>query len=293
MINKDDSIYTGLYLFSIADSSSASFTGYKQWLTNPQTENVSRFGNSDANNQVLSDTARLGYKGNSGSVPFTLVVQYNFLDRFRIGAGIGYEIHQLPIMSPTVGEDILGQYVPEIHKTHLLRYFGMIGGKVYQIQDWSYFVDIQIGKTKFGNAFSKTATHTGLFFNIGFPMEYEFSEYFRAFIRPSVEFKNYQTSLEGFSAITTVQPAVYVHFGFRYNIPEIPRCHLKAKNPTGYDYPKRFTNKTCRIQKKHIHGDRMYRGQPFYKKQNPKVGQNYPVLKKYKLFNRRKMGGGY
>jgi hypothetical protein len=88
-------------------------------------------------------------------------------------------------------------------------------------------------------------------------------------------------------------PTLFVHFGFRYNIPEIGRCPIKAKNPPGTEYPKDFTNKTCRIQKKHIHGNQAFRGQPFYKKQNPKIGENHPNLIKFKLFNRRKLSGEY
>jgi len=131
-----------------------------------------------------------------------------------------------------------------------------------------------------------------MYFNIGFPIEYEFSEYFRAYIRPSYEFKNY-TITSHLGDILHHHPTLFMHFGVRYNIPEIPRCKIKSLNPPGNDYPEDFTNKHCRIQKKHIHGDRAFRGQPFYKKQNPKIGENHPNLIKYRLFNRRKLSGGY
>ncbi len=292
VINKSDSLYSGLYLFNLADSTSTSFTGYQYWANAPVGSTVTRFENIDTDNQVLSDTARLGYKGHAGTLPFTLVIQYNFLERFRIGGGLAYEWHRLPDMTPFSGKQRIGAYEPNIRSTHFLRYFGMVGGKIYQIMDWSYFMDIQIGKVKMGRAFDKATTSNGLFFNIGFPIEYEFSEYFRAVIRPSYELKNYQVSLD-LGNITHRQPALYVHFGFRYTIPEMPRCPLRAKDPAGYDYPKNFTNKTCRIQKKHVHGDKGFRGQPFYKKQNPKIGENDPNLHKYKLFNKRNLGGGY
>ena len=293
IINKDDSLYTGLYLFALADSSNSPFTGYKNWLNAPEASTVDRFENIDQKNQVLGDTVRLGFKGNAPTIPLTLIVHYNFLERFRLGAGISFEWHSLPTMSPFSAEGVIGKYNPNVRNTTFFRYFGMAGGKIYQRMDWSYFVDIQIGKVKMGNAFDKSVISQGIFFNIGIPIEYEFSEYFRVYLRPSYEFKNYKVALEGAGAITHQQPAVYIHFGFRYNIPELPRCPLKAKTPTGYDYPKKFTNKTCRIQKKHVHGDKAYRGQPFYKKQNPKIGENYPNLHKYRLFNRRKISGGY
>jgi len=37
----------------------------------------------------------------------------------------------------------------------------------------------------------------------------------------------------------------------------------------------------------------LYRGQPFYKPQNPDIGEDYRNLIMYKLFNRRKLSGGY
>jgi hypothetical protein len=293
IINKDDSLYNGLYLFSLADSLNSPFVGFQNWLNAPMADSVDRFENIDLNNQVLGDTARLGFRGNAPTIPLTLIVHYNFLERFRLGAGISFERHSLPTMNPFVGEEVLGQYRPNVEKSTFIRYFGVFGGKVYQRMDWSYFVDIQIGKVKMGKAFEKESINQGIFFNIGVPIEYEFSEYFRVYLRPSYEFKNYKVLLSETRAINHRQPALYIHFGFRYNIPELPRCPLKAKNPTGYDYPKKFTNKTCRTQKKHIHGDQAYRGQPFYKKQNPKIGENHPNLHKYRLFNRRKVSGGY
>ncbi len=293
VINKDDSLFSGLYLFNISDSVSTTFTAYQHWLTTPRESTITRFENIDEGNQLLSDTARLGYKGNSAAIPFTLTIHYNFLERFRLGGGIAYEIHHLPTMEALVGNDIIGPYEPIKNSVGFLRYFGMAGGKIYEELGWAYFVDIQIGKVKMGKTFDRATVTNGLFFNIGFPVEYEFSEYFRGFVRPSFEFKNYRVAIGDIRAITHQQPALLVHFGFRYNIPEIPRCPLKAKNPSGYDYHKNFTNKTCRIQKKHVHGNKAYRGQPFYKEQNPKIGENYRQLHKYRFFNRRKLNGGY
>jgi hypothetical protein len=41
----------------------------------------------------------------------------------------------------------------------------------------------------------------------------------------------------------------------------------------------------------HAHGNREYRSRvhPFYKKQNPNYGENYPRLIKYKGKNKRKL----
>lgn len=294
VVNYSDSIAQGLYLFAVQDSTNSPFTGYQNWLNAPSVSAVNRFANSDQNNQVLSDTARLGYKGSAGAIPFTFTLSIRILDHFIIGGGITYEIHRLPVMNPMTGEELIGKYVPNVRSTHLRKYFGTVGGKVYEYMGWSYYVDLQIGKIAMGGAYDKASISNSLFFNLGLPIEYEFSEYLSAVIRPSFEYKSYKVVLpEIGGAVKHTFPSLYVSIGFRYRIPEIPRCPIHARTPTGYDYPKKFTNKTCRIQKKHVHVDREFRGQPFYKKQNPKIGENHPTLFRYHWYNKRKISGGY
>ena len=296
VLNKTDSTDNGLYLFTLQDSSASPFFGYQNWLNAPDSASVTRNSTSDLQNQVLSDTAKLGYKGSAGAIPLTLIISVDLFDRVRIGGGAAFEIHHLPSMNPYTGADALGQYKPNVKTTNLKRVFGTVGARVYDFMYWTYYADIQIGKIWMGGAYDKSLISQGVYFNIGVPIEYEFSEYLKGYIRPSYEFKSYRLDLPEFGgSIRHRYPALFVHVGFRYTIPELPRCRLNAKNPPGYDYPKKFTNKTCRYQKKHIHGNKGYRGQPFYKKQNPKVGENYPNLHKYRWWrmNRRKVSGGY
>jgi len=296
VINKNDPDDDGLYVFTLQDSSSSPFIGYQNWLNAPTSSSVTRSIANDQENQVLSDTAKLGYRGTSGVIPFTLVVSVDILDRFRVGGGAAFEIHHLPSMNPYTGKDALGKYIPDIKTSNLKRVFGTVGGRIYKHMYWSYYADIQVGKIWMGGAYDKSLINQGVYFNIGFPIEYEFSEYLSSYIRPSYEFKSYKMNLpELGGTVKHRYPALIVQFGFRYTIPELPRCRLHARTPTGYDYPKKFTNKTCRYQKKHVHGNKGYRGQPFYKKQNPQVGENYPNLHKYRWWrlNRRKISGGY
>jgi hypothetical protein len=296
VLNKIDPGDDGLYVFALQDSSSSPFTGYQNWLNAPVSSSVTRNVSSDLERQVLSDTARLGYKGTAGAIPFTFIVSVDLFERVRIGGGAAYEFHHLPTMSPYTGKDILGKYAPNVKTTNLKRVFGTVGAKVYEFMYWTYYADIQVGKIWMGGAYDKSLISQGVYFNIGFPIEYEFSEYLSAYIRPSYEYKTYNMSLpELGGTVRHRYPALFVHIGFRYTIPELPRCPIRAKNPPGYDYPKKFTNKTCRYQKKHVHADKAFRGQPFYKKQNPKVGENHPNLYKYRWWrmNRRKISGGY
>ncbi|HLF35188.1 MAG TPA: hypothetical protein VI583_13180, partial [Cyclobacteriaceae bacterium] len=265
----------------------------KNWLNYPSTLIIPY---DSSNTSSLSDTSVLKYKGNSFSIPLTLQVHYEFLDRFRAGAGVSLEYHRLPVLTPSRDRDIIGDYVPDKKGTLFTRYFIMAGARIYRKWGWSYFVDAEIGKLNMGSAFNKAAIIKGLYFNLGASMEFEISEYLHAVVRPSFEYKRYTLYTGSGYPVNHQFPAVYLNLGFKYNIPEIPRCPIHSNDPPGIQfptYPKSYTNRHCRIQKKHFHGDRQFRGQPFYKKQNPEIGENQPVPVRRMLFNRRKLSGGY
>jgi hypothetical protein len=71
----------------------------------------------------------------------------------------------------------------------------------------------------------------------------------------------------------------HLQFGITIKIPEIPRSPIEADH----------------VQLKHVITDPAtgrlmeVRGQPFWKKQNPKVGENDRKLWRYKWRNKRKM----
>ena len=121
-------------------------------------------------------------------------------------------------------------------------------------------------------AYDKTSLQNGLYFNVGFPFEYELSEYFWVVARPSFDFKSYTmnaaASTNESAGFQHSQPAFYLNFGIRMKFPEVRRCPVKS----------------CRTQLKHVHGGREFRGQPFYLEQNPKIGEldAHPLNKKAK-----------
>ena len=287
----------GLYLFNVGDYNPSgggpqSLVGASSWLANPGFNSIN-INPEDTTHLILGDSMLLKYRGNSATYPITLKLFYSFLDRFRIGGGVTAEFMRLPVMHPVNGEDIIGNYIPEIKNAFLMRYFGMVGGRIWERYGWKYYAEVEIGKIDMLTGFNNAYITKGLYFNVGFPMEFAFSEYLSAVVKPSFEYKSYNLSLGPLGAVNHQYPAVYISFGFKYNIPEAPRCPLHAKPAPGYEYPKKFTNKTCRIQTRHYHNGKLYRGQPFYKWQDPDIGQDYPNLIMYKLFNRRKISGGY
>ncbi len=293
---RDPGTDKGLFIFPLDSSfnlanGSKSFVAAQNWLNNPRYRQIT-VNPEDSLRMIRGDEKLLKFRGSSPAVPISLTLFYSFLDRFRAGAGIQMEFGKLPVMSPVNGEKILGKYYPDKSNTLFLKYYGMVGSKIYELYGWTYYADLEIGKIEMLNTFNNQYISRSLFFNLGFPMEFEFSEYLSAVVRPSVEYKSYNLNMGLLGTVHHLYPSAYLTFGFKYNIPEAPRCPLHAKFPADKNWPKNFTNKTCRIQTKHYHNGKLYRGQPFYKPQNPDIGQDYKNLIMYKLFNRRKLSGG-
>ncbi len=241
------------------------YTGVTDWLNAPAPVSGTMSIATGSDNRILyTDSAENKYKGSGFSIPVDASLQFD-IDRFRIGGGISYEFHKVNQLKPKNQ----GQWPYKTNFTlaTMFRYYFYIGAKVYHLKGWDYNVDIRIGKVKYGGQYDKSVLQNGLFFNIGIPLEYEFSEYFWVFVRPSFEYKNYTIALPAgdvaAGGIQFNQPALYVNVGVRMKLPEIRRCPIKS----------------CQTQLKHVHGSREFRGQPFYKEQNPKIGQLYPKLK--------------
>lgn len=236
------------------------YTGLVDWLNAPTVvEGNAVIGGSTGNNILYSDSSTIGYKGSGFNIPLNISLQLD-IDRFRIGGGIIYEFHKIGSLKPA-GQGTY-PYVPNFNSTFMFRYFFMAGARVYHFMGWDYNIDIQIGKVKYGKQYDKSAIQNGIYFNLGIPIEYEFSEYFWIFLRPSFDFKNYTTTInqnDGSAGFQHNQPALYLNFGVRMKLPDIKRCPIKS----------------CRTQLKHVHGGREFRGQPYFKRQNPKIGELY------------------
>lgn len=250
---------------------------YRDWLNFPTIPDTLIL--TDANFYSL-DTNAVRFNGIGSGIPlmFSIHVQ---IERFRIGGGASFEFHQIANLTPNIYQEDLGSYNSNPNTSVFSKYYGMLAGEYFRIGDYHYIAELLVGIMKYGKGFDQSNLQPSLFFNLGAPIEKEFSEYFRVFLRPSLEYKSYEMALPGTpQTIRHTVPAAYVSLGFRYNIPETPRCPIAA----------------CQTQLKHRHkhlGSKEYRGQPFYKRQNPKIGENYPKLHRYKGKNKRKRSGGY
>jgi hypothetical protein len=223
---------------------------------------------------VRSDTAKIGFKGTSFNIPIKATIHYEFLERYRIGAGYSYEYMSMGTFSPISYRDKIHTMKPTSPSGYMSKYFGSIGAAFARWQDYLFIADLNIGGFKPGNNFSSNI-QKGAYVNLGLSAERELSEYLRLFIRPSFEFKSYSLLLpEVNKSIHQNMNAFYVNVGITYAIPELPKCYVK----------------TCRIQMNHAHGNKEYRSRvhPIYKKQNPGYGENNPLIKDSRK-NRKKI----
>jgi hypothetical protein len=224
---------------------------------------------------VNSDTTKLGFKGKSFGIPIKASVHLEF-DRYRIGGGYSYEYTHIGSFSPISYKESIGSFRPDVSNFFMKKYFATVGAMVYRYEEYTLVADLNIGGYKLGSSFDQSLIKRGMYYNLGATVEREMSEYLRFFVRPSYDIKTYKLSMpEGGQTINHHFNTFYVNIGLTYRLPELRRCFLKE----------------CHAQINHAHGNREYRSRrhPFYKKQNPHYGENYPTLIKYKGKNKNKL----
>ncbi len=224
---------------------------------------------------VNSDTAAIGFRGKVLNLPFKATVHVE-IDRFRLGGGYSIEYTRPGNFTPTSFGDRVSAFGPPMPAFFMRKYFGTVGGTFYRYYEYTLGADLQVGGYKLGNTFDATLIQRGAYYNVGLVAERDLSEYFRVFVRPSFELKNYRLAVpESGQEIRHSFNAWYLNVGIRYRLPELRRCPLKD----------------CHAQINHAHGNREYRSRmhPFWKKQNPHYGENFPTLIKYKGRNKRKL----
>ncbi|WP_420578358.1 hypothetical protein [Ekhidna sp.] len=259
----------------------STFSGYTDWLNDPQPGFQTSLENpfdppfgflsNPVNNPALgdqtflvnTDTTDFGFKGGSRGIPITLMIHYNF-DKFRVGAGYSYEFHFLRRLKPTAYADEVRDYEPNTSRTRYSRLFGMVGYKFYSFWSYDFVAELQVGRITAGKQFNSGAISRGIYTNFGVSIENNWSEYFRIIIRPGVDFKSYTVNLPDGATVKHNYPTFFIQAGISINIPDIPRSPMKSDH----------------VQLKHVYrnpvtGQKMeVRGQPIWKRQNPKVGEN-------------------
>lgn len=274
------------------------FSGYEKWMSQPQAGSAVILNDiydvpydyleNPVNNPLLksrqfladADTLGLGFSSLASTIPIVASVHFDF-NKFRLGLGYQYERHFLTPLKPNVEEELIRPYGPDFKQTGYSKIFGLIGYEFYEFWDYTFVAELQLGRAKPGKEINTTAIGIGqnFFANIGVNIEYHLSEYVRVVVKPALDFKRYTVNLPDASSIRHTNNAFIINAGISINIPEIPRSPIKSDH----------------VQLKHVITDpatgrlKEVRGQPMWKKQNPKVGENHRKLWRYKWRNRRKI----
>ena len=251
------------YIFSNkTENPTYPIVAYTEWLNNPQEISIER-----QNEQVFlnTDTATLGFEEMLGVIPITLNFHYQYKD-YRVGVGLSFERQSIKPLQPIGYTNEIRPYKPNFSRTTFSKKFLLLGYKFYRYWDYDFVAELQYGTINLGKNFNKNAmSRGGTFVNFGVSIEDNWSEYFRVILRPSFDYKSYVIRLPDQTTVKHRYSSFLLQLGLSINIPEIPRSPIKADH----------------AQVKHVHtntktGKKMeVRGQPIWKKQNPKVGENH------------------
>lgn len=272
--------------------------GVQNWLNAPSVSTVSSGGQKlydvpfdylenpvknpllDQQNFLLdTDTTDFGFKGGGYGIPIALMLHYEY-EKYRLGVGFMYEKQYLGKLKPYNDfEGRVKKYEPNIVSPDYFKWYVFGGYKFHSFWNYDFVGEFQVGIIRAGSQFDANSIDRSIFGNLGISIENNWSEYFRVIIRPSIDIKSYTVTLPTGAEINHLYPTFYGQIGISINIPDIPRSPMKSDH----------------VQLKHIYTDpktgrRMeVRGQPIWKRQNPKVGENHRRLWRYKWKNRRKM----
>lgn len=248
-------------------------SGYSNWFSGAEVADivVGNSPDSEANGYKLvpaSDTSSILMKGGGYNFPVQFSVYYN-LFRLRLGGGVELNFHGANIPQP---DNFLSRFPrPGRVTTVMSSYFFLLGFSVYEYYDNAFGVDVRFGKLNMGKGFDRNAVEPNNYINIGVTLEKVISEYFRLYLRPAYEIRSFAVNLPQGSLFDHQANTLSLSLGVSINYPDLPRSPIKND----------------KIQMRHYISDPMgnrreFRGQPIWRKQDPKIGELYPELMKTK-----------
>jgi hypothetical protein len=272
-------------------------TGYTDWFNNPMLSEETTLSDPyelpkigidrpvnnpllvDQNLIINTDTAALAFKGLSHVIPVMVSVHFQFK---MIRVGVGYQFMQQFVqpLKPTLYENQIRPYEPAFNSVFQRRLFGIIGVKFYEWWNYGFAAEVQFGTNKSGSKFNPAFVTRNTSLNLGLSIEKSISEYVRITFRPSYDINNFSVTIpEGQGVVQHKNPQMMFQIGLSINYPRLPRSPMKADH----------------VQLEHIYTDpktgerKEVRGQPIWRWQNPKIGQNHRQTWRNKRGNRRKM----
>lgn len=289
-----------LYIVPLGEEASVQPTvAYSNWFNGFTEVDIARI--DDDSQIVRTDTASFVYKNSGRYNPLTLRLSFSLKkldkahfkqtgekkyledDLLRIGGGIGWGAHKF--RHPSSEQDIdplLRRYTLPTTKISTTKMFASVTYNFYTFGDFSMLADVYGGVWKIKESLNNSDNiNYEPFFNVGVMFQTKFSKYFKGYIRPAVEMRSYTLANEFVS--TQHKYAIFsIDLGLLLKYPVYPRNRYAAHM----------------VQMEHVFNGKMYRGRPFYKKQNPLYGQrglnrktkgsSFPIIKGKKS----KKGGG-
>jgi hypothetical protein len=265
------SLYSGNnQLLLLGQDSTGQSVGIGNWLNKPfvtdtfSTYNATPFelnssNEFDPNGEYIIEDGKRRLRGGGSAIPISVKGTINWR-RFRIGGGATFVLNTKAKLSLKGYPDYINSYESDFGTFFTQKYYFTAGYRYFDFWSTSYYVDLEYGSFKLSqNAFPASNVALSKYWNISLPIEKHLSKYFSLVLRPSLDLKSIQTAIPTGESIKTKMWNVQLQAGIRVSFPLYKKCPIS----------------NCEAQKEHLHVDKQFRGQPLYKIQNPKVGENH------------------
>jgi len=250
------------------------FNAYNNWFNDLTPLDITRI--DDDAEVVGTDTTNFVYKNNGRINPFTLRLSFSIrkVDKkhlkrtgerimtddelLRIGGGISFG--KFKFRNDRNTQDInarLRSFILPVQEISTTKIFGSVTYNAYRYGDLSLLVDLSGGvwKTK-SSALNQSIVKYDPFFNLGVIFEQKISKYFKVYLRPSFEIRQYNISNDLIS-VPHKFSVFSIDIGALIKYPTYPRNKYKAH----------------RVKMEHIFNGKIYRGRSIFQRQNPRTGQ--------------------
>jgi len=247
---------------------------FSNWFTDLSSTQVDRI---NPNSQIVrTDTVDFVYANSGRANPWNFRLDYGvkkidkahkqrtgekrYLDQdlFRIGIGASFGSFKFREDQHSQEIDpVLGNYPVPSKTISNTKLFGSLSYNVYSLGYVDIFADINGGvwSSKTSAINERFATYDP-FFNVGIMFQTTWTKYFKGYIRPSFEMRSYSLANE-YIDVTHNFTTFSIDLGLIIKYPTYPRNKYKAD----------------KVQMEHVFNGKIYRGRPFYRKQNPRTGQ--------------------
>lgn len=281
-----------LYIVPLGQESSgfSKLDAFSGWFNRFVEANVSRIDDDDQ--IVRTDTVDFVFRNSGRYNPIVLRANFSLKkldkghfertgeklylddDMLRVGVGIGFGA--LKFSNPSSSQEVdplLRRYELSNTKIPTTKLFGTITYNFYTLGDFSMLLDVQGGVWKIKESLINTDIIIyDPFINVGVMFQTKFSKYFKGYIRAAFERRSY--SLDNQILSVDHQFSIFnIDLGLLMKYPTYPRNSYAADQ----------------VQMEHVFNGKMYRGRPFYRKQNPRYGQrrntrkptgsSFPIIK--------------